>query len=86
MAGSLTETDLNNPPSDPTARGIPEITPELRAAAKRQPNGWVYVIHPDIDPDGKVPPDAIQGAFAVGPDGELTGEYKANPNYAGDVD
>lgn len=33
------------------------------------------------DPNGYVPPEAILGAFLVGPDGKATGDYVRNPRY-----
>jgi hypothetical protein len=52
--------------------------------ALKTPNGWLYEIDsawaPD-GPDGAVPPEGIKGAWKIGPDGELTGEYHANDNY-----
>jgi hypothetical protein len=60
-----------------------EFPPHLLAEAARTPGGWVYEIDGDqvADPDRAVSPEAIKGAWAVGPDGRPTGEYKANPNY-----
>jgi hypothetical protein len=49
--------------------------------AKRNPNGWVYVIDGTFGPDDAVPPEHIVGAWAVDGAGRLTGEFKANPNY-----
>lgn len=34
------------------------------------------------NPDGYVPAEAILGGFAVGPDGQPTGEYARNPDTA----
>jgi hypothetical protein len=58
----------------------PKITDEMRAAAKKAPNTWMYSIDPMLDPDGEVPPYAIRGSFAVDDKGEL-GEFKGNPGY-----
>lgn len=57
--------------------------PELVAEAAANPGGSVAVIDPDYigDPDGYIPAEAVQGAWIVGPDGKLTGEFKENPNY-----
>ena len=49
--------------------------------AKNHPNGWVYEIDPKFDPAGAIPPEGIKGAWKVDENGELTGEYKSNPNY-----
>jgi hypothetical protein len=53
------------------------------AEAKANPNGWVYEIEGQFGPNDAVPPTAIRGAWKVGPAGELTGDYEANPNFAG---
>ena len=49
--------------------------------ARKNPNGWVYVIDGKFGPNDAVPPEAIVGAWKVDASGKLTGEYKANPNY-----
>ncbi|MEZ4791200.1 MAG: hypothetical protein R2811_14440 [Flavobacteriales bacterium] len=63
----------NSTPAAPTQEMIDE--------AKRHPNGWVYVIEGSYGPNDPVPPEAIVGAWAVDGKGELTGEYKPNPNF-----
>ncbi|MGH8028696.1 MAG: hypothetical protein ACREO3_02050 [Arenimonas sp.] len=60
-----------------------EPTAEDRAEARANPGGWVYVIRGDVDPNGRVPPEAIAGAWKVDAKGELTGEFIPNPNYRG---
>ncbi|MER5349411.1 hypothetical protein ABT093_03625 [Kitasatospora sp. NPDC002551] len=57
--------------------------PELVAEAAANPGGSVAAIDPEYigDPNGYVPAEAIQGAWVVGPDGKLTGEFRENPNY-----
>lgn len=70
-----------------TATGGNPITPPgpemsvVGREARRHPNGWVYEIVGVRDPMGEVPPERIRGAWKVGPEGTLTGEYRANPNY-----
>ncbi len=59
----------------------PEITEELRERARRQPGAWLYVLDPAVDPEGRVPGWAVRGGFQVDDQGELTGEYRANPDY-----
>jgi hypothetical protein len=61
----------------------PVPPPALVAEAKTVPGGWVYEIHPGVDPSGEVPPESIIGAWAVDDAGELTGEYIPNPRYVG---
>lgn len=63
-----------------TQPGKPEITAEMRAAAKQRAGGWLYAIDPMLDADGEVPPFAIRGAFAVDDRGEI-GEFTPNGNY-----
>ena len=58
-----------------------EIDSKLVAQARPYPNGWVYVID-GVFPDGAaVRPERIVGEWKVGPDGIITGEYKANGKY-----
>jgi len=64
--------------------GGPKIEPhpgEIEEAA-RNPNGWVYRIAGSIgDPNGKVPPEAIIGAWQVDAEGKITGEFIENARY-----
>jgi len=55
----------------------------LAAEAAANPGGWVYEIDGSMvsNPDGYVPAEAILGGFAVGPDGQPTGEYARNPGH-----
>ena len=62
-----------------------ELNDQLRAEAKRNPNGWVYAIHGSFDPNGEVPPEAIAGAWRVDPSGDIIeASYVANPRYRGE--
>jgi hypothetical protein len=57
--------------------------PGLRAAAREQGDGWVYVIDlrtPD-GPQGSVPPDDIIGGFAVRTGQVVRSSYQPNPGY-----
>lgn len=63
------------------APATPSIDPKLIAEALQNPNGWVYVIDGNFSPDAAVPSERIVGAWKVGPDGQITSEYKANPKY-----
>ena len=56
---------------------------ELIAEAALNPGGHVYEIDGDLisDPDGYIPPEAIRGAWEVGPDGVLTGAYEPNEKH-----
>lgn len=60
-----------------------ELPRQLSAEAARHPGGYVYEIDGSqvTNPDGYVPPEAIIGAYAVGPDGTATGEYLRNPGH-----
>lgn len=49
--------------------------------ATRHPSGWVYRISGNYGPDDGVPPEAIVGAWKVGEDGVIQGEFTPNPNY-----
>ena len=64
------------PPNDPA------LLAQCAEAAQKG-GGWVYEIDGTQVRDAKsdVPPQAIKGAWQVGPDGKVTGAYRANPNY-----
>jgi hypothetical protein len=54
---------------------------EIEEAA-RMPNGHVYRISGKIgDPNGRVPPEAIIGAWKVDASGKIVGGFIPNPNY-----
>ena len=53
----------------------------LVAAAKLEPNGWVYDVDWPYTDDQRTPPEAIRGAWQVGPDGRLSGLFEANTRY-----
>jgi hypothetical protein len=58
-----------------------EPSESLLAEARRTPGGWVYEIEGAFGPTESVPPEAIRGPWAVDENGELTGEYRANPRF-----
>lgn len=64
-----------------TSSTPPPITDELRAAARNQPNGWVYPTDPMYAPGEATPGYAIIGAWQVDGNGEITGEFQPNPDY-----
>lgn len=67
---------------DDTRREIPRITTGMREVARANPGQWVYVIDPDFDPDGAVPPWGIEGAFPTNRAGEiLRDQYRPNGKY-----
>jgi len=55
---------------------------ELRAAPDHA-GGYIYRLDPDCDPNGRVPPEKIQGAWAVDAHGKIVGQFQPNPNYRG---
>ena len=59
----------------------PSLTDELREQARRSPGKWFYAIHPFFDPGGEVPPYGIIGAWQADERGEISGEFRHNPNY-----
>jgi hypothetical protein len=60
-----------------------QLPAHLAAEAAANPGGSVAEIDGSMvrDPDGYVPPEAIIGVFAVGPDGRVTGDYLRNPRH-----
>lgn len=60
------------------ARPLP-IIPDIEAEAARNPDGWVYTV------DWEYRPEAIEGAFEVDEYGKLTGQFRPNPHYTGDI-
>lgn len=57
-------------------------TPEMVLEAKKNPNGWVYVLAGNYGPKNSVPPDAIAGAWKVDSSGTIiSGSFQANPKY-----
>lgn len=63
------------------AMPIPPVTDTVRAQAAGHRNSWVYAIDPYFDPNGKVPPYGVVGAWKVDAHGQLTGEFQRNANY-----
>jgi hypothetical protein len=61
------------------AATLPELSPEIKEAARRAGGGWLDEVVGDHAPP--VPLSAVKGAWRLGPDGELTGEYVANPDF-----
>jgi type III secretion system (T3SS) SseB-like protein len=59
----------------------PEITADMRQAARENPNSWLYVIDPALDPDGEVPPWGVIGAYPVNGRGEIEETFHANTAY-----
>jgi len=61
-------------------RPLPQ-EPELIAAARANPGGWVYEVDRPYPAEQQVPPEAIRGSWEVNPDGKLTGKYARNLRY-----
>lgn len=51
------------------------------AEAKSNPGGWVYRIAGKFGPTEAVPPEAIVGAWKVGDNGLIVGEFIVNGGY-----
>jgi hypothetical protein len=64
-----------------TEQIVPE--PAEIEEAKAIPGGWVYRIKGQFADDERVPREAIVGAWRVGQDGQIIGEFVPNPNYRG---
>jgi hypothetical protein len=62
-------------------RQPPPITEAMRQSARQSPGGWLYVIDPGFDSNGRVPPEGVVGGYRVDDHGKLTDEWWANPKY-----
>ncbi|MET7990140.1 type VII secretion system-associated protein [Amycolatopsis sp. NPDC005232] len=62
-------------------QGKPEITPEMRANARANPNSWLYVIDEAFDPGGPVPSWAVVGAYPVNASGDVVEDFHPNDRY-----
>ncbi|ONI73506.1 hypothetical protein ALI144C_44330 [Actinosynnema sp. ALI-1.44] len=59
----------------------PDITPEMRASAKSNPNTWLYVIDPLFESEADVPPWGVVGAYPVDASGEIEDNFHPNDRY-----
>ncbi|CRK60438.1 putative ADP-ribosylglycohydrolase [Alloactinosynnema sp. L-07] len=59
----------------------PEITLDMRAGARSNPNSWLYVIDPAFGPDEDVPPWGVVGAYPVDEHGEIGDAFRRNDDY-----
>ncbi|MGH8868306.1 MAG: hypothetical protein ACRDYU_09955 [Actinomycetes bacterium] len=65
-----------------TMQDSPEVTDDLRAAARERPGGWVYAIDALVDPDARVPGHSIRGGWPVDANGEVNDAgFTPNPHY-----
>jgi hypothetical protein len=60
---------------------LPDITPEMRASAKSNPNTWLYVIDSLFESEVDVPPWGVVGAFPVDATGEIEDDFQPNERY-----
>jgi hypothetical protein len=52
--------------------------------ARRHPDGWVYRIAASVgDPNRRVPPEGIVGAWKIDAEGKIVGDFIPNPKYDG---
>lgn len=57
-------------------------TPEMIKEARKNPNGWVYVIDGTYMQNDAVPAEAIAGAWRVDASGTIVPDsFVANPKY-----
>jgi hypothetical protein len=76
------EADRLDPTPPPAGNfGKPEITEEMRANARANPNSWLYVIDEAFDPDGPVPSWAVVGAYPVSAGGQIVEDFHPNDRY-----
>ncbi|GLZ37676.1 type VII secretion system-associated protein [Actinokineospora sp. NBRC 105648] len=59
----------------------PEITLDMRASARSNPNSWLYVIDPEFGPHDELPPWAVVGAYPVDERGDIGDGFRANDDY-----
>jgi hypothetical protein len=59
----------------------PQLSDEIREQARLAGGGWLDEVVGTHDPAHPVPMTAIKGAWRLDENGELTGEYIANPGY-----
>jgi hypothetical protein len=59
----------------------PQLSDEIREQARLAGGGWLDEVVGTHDPSRPVPMTAIKGAWRLDENGELTGEYVANPTY-----
>lgn len=60
----------------------PPISEAMRSQARQLAGKWLYVLDPLVDPAGRVPGEAVRGAWPVSPQGEIVEEgWQPNPRY-----
>lgn len=61
----------------------PQVAEQVRELARQAGGGWLDEVVGDHDLAEGVPATAIKGSWRLDANGDLTGEYVANPAYAG---
>ena len=77
----MARDDAERLDQDSALQANPEITPEMRANARANPNSWLYVIDEAFDPGGRVPPWAVVGAYPVNAAGDIVEDFHPNDRY-----
>ncbi|MQA12546.1 MAG: type VII secretion system-associated protein [Pseudonocardiaceae bacterium] len=62
-------------------RPPPDITDDMRASAKENPNSWLYVMDPAFEAGDNVPPWGVVGAYPVDANGEIEPNFQPNEQY-----
>jgi hypothetical protein len=65
--------------SDEETATLPEVPAAIKEAARQAGGGWLDEVVGNHTPP--VPLSAVRGAWKLNADGELTGEYVANPEF-----
>lgn len=65
--------------SDEERGTLPEVPSAIKEAARQAGGGWLDEVVGGHEPP--YPISAIRGAWKLDADGELTGEYVANPQF-----
>lgn len=60
---------------------LPEITLDMRAAARTNPGRWLHVIDPIFGQEDDVPPWGVIGAYPVDERGEIRETFTPNTDY-----
>jgi hypothetical protein len=58
---------------------LPDLPAEVREAARQAGGGWIDEVVGNHTPP--VPASAIKGSWKIDANGDLTGEFVANPEY-----
>jgi hypothetical protein len=61
----------------------PQVPQQVREQARQAGGGWLDEVVGDHDLSRAIPTTAIKGSWRLDANGDLTGEYVANPAYTG---